>query len=138
MIIGTSKKGIGINRRGITASDVILVAAKLENLSFPGDIPILNKCIVAGGNEVKLVVVREMNESNGTSVGSKTTDRITGFDVDDLNETGEVRGGDEAGVVTVRNGRDGVFEGGDRGSRGECFGTEYSDGGRVGGGERVR
>jgi hypothetical protein len=55
-----------------------------------------------------------------------------------LNETGEIRGGDETSIITERCTCDGVGEGGDFGGFGKGFGTEEEKRGGVSGDEGVR
>ena len=60
------------------------------------------------------------------------------LDVKDLDEAGEVRGGEEAGVGAEGGACDDVGEGGDGGGGGERQGAEESEGGGVCGGKKVK
>lgn len=60
---------------------------------------------------------------------SESPETITRGDIEDLNETGEVRGGDEASIATEGKRGDDVAEGGDFGGLGKGLRAEDGEGG---------
>lgn len=111
---------------------------KFGNDGFFGDIPELDEGVVAGGDEVEFIESGKVDEADGAGVGAEAAERRAGFDVEDLDEAGEVGGGEEEGVGAEGGGGDGVGEGGDGGGGGEGLGVEECYGGGVCGGEGVR
>ena len=79
-----------------------------------------------------------MGEVDEAGMGLEAAEGGARLDVKDLDEAGEVRGGEEAGVGAEGGAGDGVGEGGDGGGGGERLGAEESEGGGMCGGERVR
>lgn len=82
---------------------------------------------------MELVEDRVADEPDGAGVGAEAAERGAGADVEDLDEAGEVGGGEELAVGAEGEGGDDVGEGGDGGA----VGGEEGDGGGVGGGEEV-
>lgn len=135
MIVGTGKKRFGIHRGGIAAPDVIPVAVQIEQGLLLGDVPVLDEGVIGAGDEVELVEEGVLEEPDGAGVGTEAAERGAGFDVEDLDEAGDVGGGNEAAIGAEGGGGDGVGEGGDGGGEGEGGGGEEGEGGGVGGGE---
>ena len=71
-------------------------------------------------------------------VGPEFTKWGPRFDIEHLDQTREVRRGDQEAVTAERGGGNYVGEGGDGGGRREGLGIEDFEGSGVSGGERVR
>lgn len=138
MVIGTGNKDIRVNRGGVSAPDIVLVAGEFCNGSLLGNVPELDKGVIPGGDEVELVEDREVHEADGAGVGAEAAEGGAGLDIKDLDEAGKVGGGEEKGVRAEGSAGDGVGEGGDLSGGGEGLGAEEREGGGVGGGEGVR
>lgn len=138
MVIRTGNEDIGVNRGGVSAPDIVLVADEFCDGSLLGNVPELDKGVVPGGDEVELVEDREVHEANGTGVGAEAAEGGAGLGIKDLDEAGEVGGGEEKCIGAEGGARDGVGEGGDGSGGGEGLGAEEREGGGVGGGEGVR
>lgn len=98
MVIRTGNEDIGVNRGRVSAPDVVLVADEFCDGSLLGNVPELDKGVVPGGDEVELVEEREVHEADGAGVGAEAAEGGAGLDVEDLDEAGEVGGGEEEGV----------------------------------------
>lgn len=57
---------------------------------------------------MELIGDRKFDEANRAGVGAKSPERSSGFDVEDLDEAGEVGGGDEEAIAAEGCGGDDV------------------------------
>lgn len=78
------------------------------------------------------------NKSNWACVGAQFSQWVSAFDIEDLDQTREVRRGDEKAIAAKRGGGNDVGEGGDCGGGREGLGAEEGERRRVGSSEGMR
>ena len=86
---------------------------------------------------MELIGNRVFDESNWARMGPEFTKWGSAFDIEYLDETREIRGGDEEAIAAKGGGGNDVGEGGDGGGGRKGLRAEEGERGRVSSGERA-